>query len=476
MTTAPSQPAADPTVGNWQWEPQPEAQKLIDSLLTTFLARCPDAQRLADRMRDETGTRFKDWVGVILTPNNDEIRGQLEAAGFTPKTTEFADEDIGYAFEQRKGLFCDVLLTESDRMSVGVKVERVSDFFAAQQIPGIEHAQGEPLSRARWAPAMMGDRAALWVMARRGYDGFGLTEDLPEDRIAAAHHAERLRSRPRDFGVGAEADTRGFDDLSNMVDAAVEELGRDWACDIFFRTEREYWQRRNRAAQVQYARQQKLGLGWANHDHHTYRCSRQNFPRVIEILEKLGLHCRERFYAGAEANWGAQVLEQPVTKIVVFADVDMSAEEIHGDFAHEGFEVSDAESVGTVGLWTALHGESMLQAGMHHLECQFDHASLVNQLERESGIKTMAPFTTFPYLRQAFTEGELWIPVEQRLGLCVDKGWITREQADSFRKDGALGSHLENLERNDGFKGFNQTGVSDIIARTDARKHAGANT
>ena len=34
---------------------------------------------------------------------------------------------------------------------------------------------------------------------------------------------------------------------------------------------------------------------------------------------------------------------------------------------------------------------------------------------------------------------------------------------------GAVGSHLENLERHDGYKGFNQHGVSDIIKRTDAR-------
>ncbi len=40
----------------------------------------------------------------------------------------------------------------------------------------------------------------------------------------------------------------------------------------------------------------------------------------------------------------------------------------------------------------------------------------------------------------------------------------------NFRMDGAIGSHLENLERNDGFKGFNQQAVSDIIARTDPRK------
>ena len=34
---------------------------------------------------------------------------------------------------------------------------------------------------------------------------------------------------------------------------------------------------------------------------------------------------------------------------------------------------------------------------------------------------------------------------------------------------GAVGSHLENLERNDGFKGFNQTGVTEIIKETDPR-------
>ena len=47
---------------------------------------------------------------------------------------------------------------------------------------------------------------------------------------------------------------------------------------------------------------------------------------------------------------------------------------------------------------------------------------------------------------------------------------ITADQADDFRKKGAVGSHLEILERNEGYKGFNQTGVSKIIAKTDPRK------
>ena len=35
-----------------------------------------------------------------------------------------------------------------------------------------------------------------------------------------------------------------------------------------------------------------------------------------------------------------------------------------------------------------------------------------------------------------------------------------------------IGSHLENLQRKGGFKGFNQHAVSIIIAETDPRKQA----
>ena len=45
------------------------------------------------------------------------------------------------------------------------------------------------------------------------------------------------------------------------------------------------------------------------------------------------------------------------------------------------------------------------------------------------------------------------------------------DQARQFHEQGAIGSHLENLERNEGFKGFNQTGVSEIISATDPRKN-----
>jgi hypothetical protein len=106
---------------------------------------------------------------------------------------------------------------------------------------------------------------------------------------------------------------------------------------------------------------------------------------------------------------------------------------------------------------------------MHHLEARFDFDFLRAQF-KESGVNTMNPFSDFPFLRQAFTEGERWPVRRERAQRLLSAGLITREQFDQFLKEGALGSHLENLQRHGGFKGFNQKSVSVVIAATDPRK------
>ena len=85
----------------------------------------------------------------------------------------------------------------------------------------------------------------------------------------------------------------------------------------------------------------------------------------------------------------------------------------------------------------------------------------------------MPPFSDFAFLKQAFTEGELWPVEENRLGKLLERGLITPAQAEGFRREGALGSHLENLQRHGGFKGFNQKSVSVVIAATDPRRRLG---
>ena len=415
----------------------------------------------ANRMHDETGTRFIDWIDHIRLNRRDRRLAQLERVGY-----HAASEHTSYTvYVNPSGVFPTVLVWDGGT-EIGIKVESVADFLAANQLE--RDVLGGPLAALRTCGIYTAKKRALTIVERHGTRDFDVGAPEPEKMTRQLVHSEGFRRRPRSF----EDDQSGFEAANRLIDAAIRDIGRDLTCDLWFAAEREFWMRRNRAAQAQKARQDRLGLGWANHDHHTYRSSRKNFTLLIATWEKLGLQCRERFYAGSEAGWGAQVMEQPVAGIITFNDVDLTPEELVGDFSHDGLQ--ELNRLGTVGLWCGLHGDSFLQSGMHHLEAMFDFDSLTRQLAEEASVKTMKPFSDFPYLRQAFTEGELWKVDPQRIERLLKAGVITDKQAEQFRAKGAIGSHLENLERNDGFKGFNQAGVNEIIHATDPRKNIGA--
>jgi len=83
----------------------------------------------------------------------------------------------------------------------------------------------------------------------------------------------------------------------------------------------------------------------------------------------------------------------------------------------------------------------------------------------------MIPFSYFEFLKQAFTKGEIWNIDSKRLEHLLYKKSITKTQYETFLNKGAVGSHLENVQRTQGFKGFNQRSVSAIIMATDPRKY-----
>ena len=148
------------------------------------------------------------------------------------------------------------------------------------------------------------------------------------------------------------------------------------------------------------------------------------------------------------------------------ADVDIAPEELDIDFASTS--LPERKEYGTIGLWCALHTSSIAQAGMHHLECEYDFER-ATALLKANGHPVMPPFTDLPMLKQAFTVAEMWRVPQERLLALLSSGTITPEQAERFGTEGAAGSHLEVLQRWEGFKGFNKTGVSAIIRDTDAR-------
>jgi hypothetical protein len=443
------------------WSPQPEAAKLVHSLLDEFLRDCSFAASLSKRMLEDTGTRLIDWVDHFGLPADHPAISQLANVGY-----DQVDQQGSAVWGHRAGMLPRIREQSGNVRQLAIKVESVIDFLVAHRLSNIQIA-GQPFSSVRTAVVASENRVEIMIVERHGSLAFDADPDEIVPLAAIAQHSEAFRLRRRE----CESDAAGFALASQLAESAIGELGRDRACELFFASEREYWLRRNRAGQIQKARQDQLGLGWANHDHHTYRSSRHCFSMLIAFLERLGFVCRERFYAGREAGWGAQVIEHAVTGVTIFADVDLSPEELSHDFSHE--PLPPRNELGTVGLWSALHGEAFLQAGMHHLECQFDFSATRDQLQ-QVGIVTMPPFTDYPYLKQAFTKGEIWPVNPERVDHLRDANLITADQAQQFLTHGALGSHLEILQRNDGYKGFNQAGINQIIAATDPRKAGGA--
>ena len=442
------------------WVVQPEGAALVQELVAGALARSPGASDFCARMHSGAGIRVIDVLDHIAITDAPSLRERLDAAGFTLCDAE--SPSVATWATHERGIFPDIVLQPRGATRLALQVESVADFLAAQQLD--VDIEGEPGGTYRRARAWLGDDAELWVVERHGHVGFDLPRHAPEQLVAARRHLDAFRRRRRLFDDTAA----GFDHTDALVRRGVADLGTHWTCALFLRAEREYWEKRNRAARVQKGRQDALGLGWCNDDHHTYDASREWFFRTIGTLELLGFRCRERFYAGAEAGWGSQILEQPVTGTVIFADIDLAPGELAGDFAHAP-ELEPLPTLRRAGLWCALHGESMLEAGINHLECTYDQAALREQLRGE-GVEMMAPFSDFPHLFQQLTVGEWWPVRHDRIDRLLAQGLISAEAATDFRKRGAIGSHLENLERNQGYKGFNQPGISEVLRIIDPRE------
>jgi hypothetical protein len=456
----------------FDWQLWPETQAQHDAWVASALEGSAFAARLAERMRDETSTRFADWIDHFVVADRPGLVSRLERLGYVRQPAPYAAGVPAYAHDG--GMFPRVAIAPgsgAEVREVAIKVESIADFSRAHDL-GLK-PQGYPLGPYRVARLKAdGDATSFAVVERRGYLGFEpfAGEMAREGRMKP--HAARDALAARELWQGRKRryddDAEGFEATEALLSDVIELAGsRDLACHLVFEVERDYWQSRNRAARVQKERQDRLGLGWANHDHHTFRCSRRFFPRVIRIFESLGFVLRERFHAGEQAGWGAQIVEHPTTGIVIFADLDLAPEEATEDFAHHS--LPDLPRPNTVGLWVGLHGESLLEAGMHHLEAQFDFDGLRDALKASAGVETMAPFSNFPFLRQAFTAGERWPIAQGRVDRLLAAGWIDAAQHAKFLREGAIGSHLENLQRNEGYKGFNQQSVSAIIKAVDPR-------
>lgn len=443
----------------FQWKCQPEAENFCIDLLKKATERNSSIAALQDQLLQITSTRLFDWLDHISIGYSEENEKNLQRCGYMPQS---AGQEYRVYYHPGAQLPRIVVYDkELPIIDIAVTVENISDFFMVRGRSG--RIEGTPFSGYRRSLFSTENNTSLWIVERRFTQSMEPTYP-DESSIGCYYQAKELwKTRPRDERKNEEEVMR---ETLAIASELITLVGRDHAAWIVLECEREYWQSRNHAGQLQKNRQDRLGMGWANHDHHTFRSSRRLFNQLVRLFEMLGFSPRERFWAGAEAGWGAQVMENPKCKLVLFLDVDLLPNEVNIDFAHH--PLPEIATYNTVGIWCALHGDSILKAGMHHLEAQFMFENLTSELAHQ-GVGMMEPFSNFPYLKQAFTKAEVWPVAPEAVDKLLKDGVITEEQAIQFKSEGSVGSHLENLQRREGYKGFNQKNVSFIIQATDPR-------
>ncbi len=102
---------------------------------------------------------------------------------------------------------------------VGIKVESVADFAAANGVPcreGPSFIEGLPLSPyRRLFITAESEHPALVAVERHGFPGFVRPPENFDVKFWMLHHAEIFRLRRRDFGQVSDADEQGFAGTSN---------------------------------------------------------------------------------------------------------------------------------------------------------------------------------------------------------------------------------------------------------------------
>ena len=448
-----------------QWQRHADGESFLLALVDQVVSAMPSVRDLRSRMMLQCTTQLLDWLDHLVLSDTESVRARLAGLGFEP---EMVEAGPGHSIYHHPGAAFPRLLLrrqatpppERAVLAAAIRVDEISGFLCAQRVSA--PIEGTVLGLYRRARIWQENDVEFLAVERRGSRGFVPQRMPPGHERVVLQSCERWMTRPRLFDSVRE----GMQWTLGLARSLAQDVGTDLAGWAFIEAEHACWRQRNRAAQVQKARQDSLGLGWANRDHCAFRSSREAYPLLIEILETLGFQPRERFYAGAEAGWGAQVMEHHSCQFAVFADVDLAPDEMEGDFAHR--QLPPRDDLGTIGIWCALHGDAMLAAGPHHFACRLDFDSAREGLLKE-GIQAMRPFSDFPYLKQAFTKGERWAVPPRRLQRMVDSGQISEDQRQRFVDSGAVSSHLELIQRGEGFKGFNQQTVSDIIRRTDPR-------
>jgi hypothetical protein len=392
----------------------------VRALLGQALESAPSAGRFADRLLTLCGIRLHDILDHIALPHDPE----MGARGWR------IDEDS--VWRAPHGLLPPIV--ESSRFAIALRVECVEKFLAAT---GIEaRIEGEAHGPYRSARVFEGRGVSFVVVERRGFSEFSPPPVGSRKIRRARIHQQVFRTRRRQFQNAA----RGLAHIYRLAEAAAADLGPSWAGALFLRAEREYWLTRCASALRQHQRQVEAGVGWCAVEHHAYACSREHFNDTIQVLCTLGHRRGEIVRAGNGAQWGVQVLDASATAIAPYTMVSLDLAPGEGPEGIGRGMLSPLTWHGPPGLWSALHGESILDAGLHCVSAVCDEGA-------RSGLATSSLERGALPTEASVAENEPRPVDPRRVELLERDGYISREQAEFYRLCGAAGAHFQPTSR-----------------------------
>ncbi len=334
------------------WSDYSEAHAFVQGIIKQSFDAAPEAEALMQRLLSGCGLSAFDMIDHIAMPKS-----------------ELA-ERLGWSFTGGAWRAPHPLLPpiwESPRMQIGFRVEAMEAFFAAL---GREGA----IDGARFGPfriATFTSMNAVTFCAVERFGWVGLKPPPPSARIIrrARIHQQIFRTRRRQF----QNIERALAYTLRLSQAAAADLGPQWAGALFARAEREYWQTRSALASTPHRRQRAAGVGWCTTANLSYASSRAHLPKLIQILETLGYRHRATLVRRRDAlDWAALPFDPPPGAPIIRVHFDLAPYETVDEVLRGA--TAPLTWHGRPGIWCALHGESILEAGLHGLSARYDPA------------------------------------------------------------------------------------------------------
>jgi hypothetical protein len=206
--------------GRFDWPVCYEAEALLIEQINAVLKRNSFARRLAERLRQETGTLLLDWTDHLVLPRQTE--SAFRAVGFVEHPTVEAPKNQ-VALYHPDAMLPRVVIAGGSQAGVlptlAIRAENLLDFLTAHGSSA--EPEGLPLSRFRRVKVSVESGAQVEAVERRGYDGYicphlelGATEALLKAR-------EVWQTRQRHF----EDDTEGYRSAQATLDRVMDLVG-----------------------------------------------------------------------------------------------------------------------------------------------------------------------------------------------------------------------------------------------------------